>query len=387
MLEQIVAITGVAPRHWQPFTAVSPGGISFAGYVCREESEKLGMLAVTEQAGEARLSFVYAMPKIHYPYRQEKDGSVRVVIPVAQNVVDARFTRKLDGTAIIFYPLTDAAGNVVEVVPRTRLQPVLKPSRWGDWNALLAEALSDRTPLETAVQRQKATLVFELWGHRNPHLVHYEEPLRLTLHTAVRHQKPLSYRWLLDMAGRYGFDLAPTLVVAQPDPEGLARAYRQLQAEMEARNAAAGAAVFVEEGAILVLSTVETATYWKCKPPSIEEIHWTADANVSKEHVQQALYKLQENGYDFDGGRPEDVYEMLAADFDLERIEVAADLIGRVYQEFVLELQKRAWLRSLVDESGLDPRQRPALMRYLARHYPRNQMGWVYYAVAELYGE
>jgi hypothetical protein len=132
---------------------------------------------------------------------------------------------------------------------------------------------------------------------------------------------------------------------------------------------------------------VETAAYWKCKPPSIEEIHWTVDAHVGKEHVQQALYKLQENGYDFDAGHAEDVYEILAADFDLERIELAADLIGRVYQDFVLELQKRAWLRSLVDESGLDPRDRPALMRYLARHYPRNQMGWVYYTISELYGE
>jgi len=387
MLEQIIAVTNVSPRHWQPFTAVSPGGISFSGYVCREESEKLGMLAITGLAGESRLSFVYAMPKIHYPYRQEKDGSLRVVIPVAQNVVDARFTRKLDGTAIIFYPLTDAAGNLLEVVPRTRLQPVLKPSRWGDWNALLAEALPDRVPLETAVRSQKATLVFELWGHRNPHLVRYDEPLRLTLHTAIRHQKPLSHRLLLDMAGRYRFDLAPTLAVAEPDPVGLARAYRQLQAEMEARNVAAGADVFLDEGAILMLSTVETAAYWKCKPPSIEEIHWTVDAHVGKEHVQQALYKLQENGYDFDAGHAEDVYEILAADFDLERIELAADLIGRVYQDFVLELQKRAWLRSLVNESGLDPHDRPALMRYLARHYPRNQMGWVYYAVAELYGE
>ena len=26
--------------------------------------------------------------------------------------------------------------------------------------------------------------------------------------------------------------------------------------------------MFVQEGAILMLSTAETATYWKCKPPS-----------------------------------------------------------------------------------------------------------------------
>jgi hypothetical protein len=104
------------------------------------------------------------MPKIHYPYHQDRDGTVRVVVPVAQNVVDARFTLKLDGTAIIFYPLTDKEGNVLEVIPRTRLQPVLTPSRWGDWNALLADVLPDRTPVEEAVRAQKVTLGFELCG-------------------------------------------------------------------------------------------------------------------------------------------------------------------------------------------------------------------------------
>jgi hypothetical protein len=386
MLEQIVSITEVSARQWQAFDVVSPGGIPFSGYVCRQESEKLGMLAITQMAGESRLEFVYAMPKIHYPYHQDRDGSVRVVVPVAQNVVDARFTLKLDGTAIIFYPLTDKEGNVLEVIPRTRLQPVLTPSRWGDWNALLADVLPDRTPVEEAVRAQKVTLVFELWGYRNPHLVKYDVPLKLTLHTAVRHKKPISYRRLLDIANRYGLVLIPTVETAEPNPDGLARAYRRLQAEMEARNQEAGADVFLEEGTILMLSTVDTAVYYKCKPPSIEEIHWTADNNVSKENIQQALYKMLENGYDFDSGSVTDVHTMLEIDFEPERIEVAAELIERVYQEFVVELQQKAWLRQLVMDSGIDPGETGKLMRHLSRHYPKNQMSWVYNAVQEMFG-
>jgi hypothetical protein len=387
MLDQIVSITEVSARQWQAFDVVSPGGIPFSGYVCRQESEKLGMLAITEMAGESRLEFVYAMPKIHYPYHQDRDGTVRVVVPVAQNVVDARFTLKLDGTAVIFYPLTDKEGNVLEVIPRTRLQPVLTPSRWGDWNALLADVLPDRTPVEEAMRAQKVTLVFELWGYRNPHLVKYDVPLKLTLHTAVCHKKPVSYRRLLDMSQRYGLELIPTVETADPNPEGLARAYRRLQAEMETRNQAAGEDVFLEEGTILMLSTVDTAVYYKCKPPSIEEIHWTADNNVSKENIQQALYKMLENGYDFDGGSVADVHAMLETDFEPERIEIAAELIERVYQEFVLELQQKAWLRQLVADSGIDPGDTANLMRHLSQHYPKNQMSWVYNAVQEMFGD
>lgn len=386
MLEQIISITAVSARHWQAFSVVSPGGIPFSGYLCREESEKLGMLAITEVAGQERLEFVYAMPKIHYPYQQERDGSLRVAIPVVQNVSDARFNVKLDGTAVIFYPLTDKQGHFLEAIPRTRLQPVLQASRWGDWHALLAEVLPDRQPVEEAIRTQKVVLVFELWGYRNPHLVTYDVPLKLTLHTAVSHRKPVSYRKLADIAHRYGFDLIPTLEVAQPDAAGLALAYRRWQAQMEAHNQAAGKDVFLEEGAILMLSTRDTAEYWKCKPPTIEEIHWTADANIGKTDIEHALHKMLENGYDFGNGRIADLHTELEAEFEPFRVEIAAELIERVYREFVLELQQREWLRHLIAESGLDPHDTATLMRYLSQHYPKNQMRWVYTAVKILYG-
>ncbi|HIP72285.1 MAG TPA: hypothetical protein EYH05_12915 [Anaerolineae bacterium] len=108
---------------------------------------------------------------------------------------------------------------------------------------------------------------------------------------------------------------------------------------------------------------------------------------MGKTDIEHVLFKMLENGYDFDNGRVQDVYRELESDFDPERIEIAADLINRVYQEFLLELQKRAWLRHLVDESGLDPHDTPALMRYLSQHYPRKEMSWVYNTVKTVYGE
>ena len=386
LLDQIIAITEVSAKHWQPFDATSPGGIPFAGYLCRQESDKLGMLAITRLGGQERLEFIPAMPKIHYPYIQDREGRLQVSIPVPINIVDARFTVKLDGTAIIFYPLTDAQGQVLEVIARTRLLPVLAPSRWGDWLGLLADVLPNRAPVEAAVREQHVVLVFELWGHRNPHLVRYEQPLALTLHTAIRHRKPVSHQRLADIAQRYGLALAPTLEAAAPDPAGLATAYRRWQARLEAENQAAGQDVFVQEGAILVLSTVETATYWKCKPPSIEEIHWQAGQRISKEIVRQALLKLLENGYDFAAGRVEDVQAALEGDFDPQQVASEAELINRTYLDFVIEIQRQAWLRSLVDSSGLNPHDLPALMRHLAPHYPRKEMGWVYATVKTLYG-
>ena len=385
-LDQIIAITEVSAKHWQTFDATSPGGVHFSGYISRHESDKLGMLAVTELDEQERLEFIPAMPKIHYPYIQDREGRLQVSIPVPINIVDARFTAKLDGTAIIFYPLTAADGSVLEVIPRTRLQPMLMPSRWGDWLGLLAEALPDRSPVERAVTEQHVVLAFELWGYRNAHLIRYDMPLALTLHTAIRHRKPASHRRLADIAARYGLALAPTLEVAAPDADGLAAAYRRWQAKLEAENEAAGQDVYVQEGAILMLSTAETAAYWKCKPPSIEEIHWQPDQHISKEIVHQALLKLLENGYDFSTGQPEDVYAELENDYDPGHIAAEAELIDRVYLDFTVELQRQQWLRDLVDASGLDPRDLPPLMRYLSQHYAKREMSWVYATVKTLYG-
>ena len=385
-LETIVALSGVGHKHWQEFSAVSPGGINFAGFLCRQESEWLGTLALTQVEGQERLEFIAGMPKIPYPYQYDRHGQVQLVIPIPPRATDARFTIKIDGTCIIFYPLTDGNSKVLEVIPRTRLQPVLTPSRWGDWNALLGEVLPDRAPVERAVREQDVTLAFELWGYRNPHLISYDTPLALTLHTGIRHRKPLAFPHLAQIARHHGFPLVESIQVATPDAAGLAAAYRAWQEKMEAANKAAGAERYVQEGAILAISTARIAHYYKCKPPSIEEIHWRTDQSIGREVIQQALYKMRENGYDFLSGRAEDLIAELENDFQRPHVEQQEELIRRVWTEYVIELQKKEWLRGLVNESGLDPRDTPNLMRYLSQHYPRKDMRWVYSAVVELYG-
>ncbi len=384
-LETIVGVTNVGRKYWQEFSATTPGGIDFAGHICRHESKWMGTLALTQVAGRERLEFIAGMPKIRYPYQRHRDR-VELVIPIPPRATDARFTLKLDGTCILFYALRDEEGDVLEVIPRTRLTPVLKPSRWGDWNALLDEALPDRAPVERAVREQNVSLAFELWGYRNPHLISYETGLALTLHTAIRHKQLLAFPHLAQIARRYDLPLVESIQVAKPDADGLAAAYRAWQEKMEAANTAAGTDRFVQEGAMLAISTASTARYYKCKPPSIEEIHWRVDQSIGKEVIRQALHKMRENGYDFAEGQVDDLVAELEKDFERPYVEQQEELIRRVWVEYVVELQKKEWLRGLVEQSGLDPRDTPNLMRHLSSHYPSKEMSWVYGAVVELYG-
>ncbi len=390
LLATITQITGVGPKHWQAFQDKSPGGVPMSGYVCLQESDHLGALALTAIGDNERLEIIPSMPKIHYPYVEDpRQGVVHVSVPLPINVVDVRFTSKIDGTCIIFYPLPDEHGNPLEVIPRTRLNPVLTASHWGDWPALLAEALPDRSGVERAVRDQKLVLCFELWGYRNPHLVRYDTPLAISFHTAVRRSPGhlASFRTLQDLAGRYGFDLVKSIRVEKPEAAAIEAAYRALQTQMEERNRKAGEGVFLEEGAVLMVSTRDTATYFKCKPPSIEEIHFAADQALGKEVIRQAILKLAERNYDFANGDVAELKAELEKDFPSPVVEGQMELIQRAWLDFVVELQRRDWLRQLVAESNLDPHQQTVeLLRYLSQHYPRNQMGWVYGSIKALYG-
>lgn len=241
---------------------MSPGGIHFSGFLCRQESDWLGTLAVTCVEGRERLEFIPGMPKIPYPYQVDRHGQVQLVISIPPRATDARFTIKLDGTWIIFYALRDEEGSVLEVIP-----------------------------------------------------------LALALHTGIRHHKLLAFPRLAHVARVYGFQLVESIEVATPDAAGLATAYRAWQEQMEAANAAAGAGRYVQEGAMLVISTARVARYYKCKPPSIEEIHWRTEQSIGREVIRQALDKMRENGYDFAGGQVEDLIAELENDFQKPHVE------------------------------------------------------------------
>ncbi len=71
LLDQISAITEVSARHWQPFDATSPGGIAFAGYLCRREmgwvyatvKALYGIAQVAESAGPQSAAEIVSAPQ------------------------------------------------------------------------------------------------------------------------------------------------------------------------------------------------------------------------------------------------------------------------------------------------------------------------------------
>lgn len=85
----------------------------------------------------------------------------------------------------------------------------------------------------TETIRTSVVLCFELWGYRNPHLVEYETSLALTLHTAIRHKRPVSYRILADIARRYDLSLIESIETGRSKGFG----FVEMSSDAEAKEA------------------------------------------------------------------------------------------------------------------------------------------------------
>lgn len=375
-MDLATSLTGVAAKYWQPFAVTTPGGIPFAGLICLAENAWMGALAIDLVAGEPSFQLERVMPHLGYPYA-DRERTVRL----PPGFTEARFYEKLDGTNLCWYPLRSHDGATLEVVPKTRLRPVAAGSVWGDWPTLLAR-VAPQEAIQHAVLETGLNLCFELWGRGNPHLVEYDRDLGLALHTGVTHDRLATPAELDRIAEQYGFERPPCLAVLSGDVTAVTAAYQRLQEEAEARNRAAGSDRYLTEGTVLVLADAGGASYYKCKPPSIEEIHWAPTA-LSRAVVLQALAKLAEGGVELARDDPEPLLAALREEWDARILAGATELVTQVYNEYTDELERKRALWARLDGISLPLADTREVMRYLSEFYPRGQMGWVYAAYRE----
>ena len=57
----------------RPYNFISPDGRQVAAWMSVERDHRLGALLIEAVNGESTGQFVYGMPKIHYPYRRDKE--------------------------------------------------------------------------------------------------------------------------------------------------------------------------------------------------------------------------------------------------------------------------------------------------------------------------
>jgi len=377
-IDQAAEMLGVQAGLMQPFAVADPfhDGLPLEGFLCHKTDHRYGAIVITRVADEPCPHLIHATPKLKYPF--DRDGRFRFP-PIAR----AHVYEKLDGTNVLGYRYRDAAG-VERTTFKLRLHPVLRNSTFGGFLDMWSELLERHPEVVSLPARNGCGISFELYVCRNPHLIAYDEPLALAVLFGVDLATArLIAPFQLDLGS---VPAAPLVAELRAGDDAVAR-FEKLRAELEARNVRLSDEQFSgTEGAVwCVTEPSGSVSLWKCKPESIEEIHWAT--GINKQAVLATCWNALEtvDELSFDTVRPLLLEEYPPEDVDAFRPHVE-DCIAAVQAELDFRVRVVAAYEAIRSEGLSFPADKAAVMRLLASRFTKNEMRRVYAALAAATG-
>jgi hypothetical protein len=350
----------------QPFDVEDPfnDNLRLRGFLCQKPDHRYGALVITHVGEEEIPQLILATPKLHYPFG--KDGSFH--FPPVKTI---HLYEKLDGTNVLAYRYQDGEGRW-RLTYKLRLSPTLRNSRWGAFLDMWQELLQTHPTIPQLVEANGCHISFEMYGARNIHLLVYERDLAVAVLFGVLRDASVIPAHRLNLLDVPGAPLFGELAAAE-DPVAK---YAEIRGQMEKRNRTTddekltgveGTVWYVEEpnGRI---------TLWKCKPESVEAIHWAL--GINKKAVIATCWNFLETDDDL---RYETLLPLLLEEYELRDIETfrvhIQECINHVRHEF--EFKERV-LREY-DKLGMAIlTEKATVMRALSNCFPRNEMKKVY---------
>ncbi len=371
-----VELTKLDERFLTPFDVEDPfnDGLRLQGYLSQKPDHRYGALAITHVDGRPAAQPIYATPKLHYPFG--KDG--RFHFPPIERVY---LHDKLDGTNVLAYRYRDADG-AMHLTYKLRLSPVLRNSKWGPFLDMWRELLARYPRVAGLVDANDCNISMEMFGARNAHLIAYDVGLDLAVLFGVRpSDASIVPPAQLDLLGVPAARLVGELIAGE-DP--VAR-YASLRDEMQLGNTpAAGASDKLSgtEGAVWhVVEPGGRASLWKCKPESVEQIHWAT--GINKTAVIATCWNVLETN---DTLTYETLLPLLLEEYQADDIERFRPHIDATIDQVNREFEQRERVRAAYDElrtHGLSIHaDKAAVMRALANRFSREQMRKAYQIVA-----
>ncbi len=375
-LEQAVELLGVDAKFLQPFDTTDPftDEMRLEGFLCQRPDYRYGALALLRVDGRPAPQRIFATPKLHYPFG--KDG--RFFFPPIQS---AHLYEKLDGTNVLAYRYRDAE-DCWRLTYKLRLAPTLRNSKWGPFLDYWRELLARHPEVPTLIEANGCHVSFEMYGARNAHLIAYETPLAAAVLFGVR-PSDAAVVGPFQLRVR-GVPVAPLIGELRAGEDPVAR-FQALREEMERRNKpTADDKLSGTEGAVwYVTEPSGRVTMWKCKPESVEDIHWAT--GINKAAVIATCWNALETSdvlnYDV-------LLPLLLEEYQPDDVEKFLTNIDDAIRQVNLEQEFRQKVRTAyegVKAQGLSlTRDKTAVMRALSGQFRRDQMGHVYAAIVRL---
>ena len=355
----------VAEKWLEPFGVTDPfSKLRLEGYLSLKPDYRYGALALLKVEGKAAPQRILATPKLQYPF--DRTGAFHF-----PSVRQIDIYEKIDGTNIFVYQFKDAQDNS-HVTYKLRLHPVLRNGKWGSFLDMWNEMLKRYPQIPELPVINRCSLSFELFGSRNSHLMLYDTPLDCALLFGV------------DTNGRYrSIDEIDRLGVPVPthfghlkageDPvAAYGRIREKLQATIQSQD---DEKLRGSEGAVWYVTTANMErVLFKCKPESVEAIHWTG--GINKAAVMATCWNLLETEDFLEYGKLE---RLLLEEYSQAEIDAFREHIDTCIADVSEELNFRNLVLEAYDKIGIKlAADKASVMRKLSTEFPRALMKKVF---------
>ena len=350
--------------------------------VSLDKGHKYGALVIHKINGEkVRPQIIYGTPKLKYPF--DMNGNWH--FPSANKILSYR---KYDGTNIFMYRYQYKG--MYYTTYKVRLFPFLRGRILDLWKKCLKKYPDVRKLF--GYLPEMAGFAFEMYGNEHTHLIEYDEELEIKFLFALEWEY-LTNNLLIVPPNEFGdrlsnrTDLHRLNVPFAKKLEFYARDYiynyQEEQRQFEEGLTETEDGFRGQEGSVWYLQDRRNKWHlFKCKPESIEKIHWSSypiDINIIRATAINVLEVYETVDRD-------SLIELLLEEFPKQQIELSERRIQKILEEFDEKTQFRErvkpYLVGLPDDLSI-----PDILRKLSNHFEKGEMSAVYQAVKQIKGE
>lgn len=386
---ELVGVAASNMNRFEVYDIFNPGN-TLAGHISMTRNKAYGAMVITEVNGDTvEPQVVWGTPKMHYPFSTQDDGTRLFKWPSAKSFCAYN---KYDGTNVLAYSYANASGNRF-VTYKTRLVPVIKQSRFGDfvtmWNELMTSGAVAASDIDL-VRKGEVSIGFEMYGKRNSHIVSYDISLDCVALYMVRRADGALLPLDSSVSSKHAGIMAEP---AEFSAESCTSDYANLREFLTLRIASEseeGDELFSLEGAMFyLLDESGQASVFKCKPRQIEAVHWAAGANgaIPEHLVMEAVWKAFEYS-DTDIVVELDVENQLLDDFPRAAVTMSATRIEKCLARGYEAVVWNERIMTSYNATGLALSDgRGPVMRVMSKDFLPAEMKKVFSTLQSLLGE
>ena len=346
------------------------------GFITTQQSFNYGSLFITHINGRECEQIIPGTPKLKYPFN--KDG--RFKFPKTKRI---KIYEKYDGTNICGYKYYDQYTKENFVSYKTRLTPFLRNGKWNPFFDMWKEVLVKYPKILDWITNSESNFYFEMYGNRNTHLIQYKESLDVAL-LFTRERNVFNAKIVPPSEVITEFPIARFVKdVSSEKQHLLAHEYFENEYNANRRDIETrithneDETLTGEEGYVWYLLDEEYIWHqYKCKPPSVESIHW-ANGGLSGNTIKATALNVLEHQ---DEITVEATLELLKEEFDDATITKSYTYIGDIVAKTIEELYLRSTVVETYRKTNLNiKKDKNAVMRKMSEFYNKDQMRKVFY--------